>query len=339
MLRLTTAALSLTLICSAFAQSTDPTLTFEVATIKPAAPPSMTGGRVAIRMGPSGGPGTADPGQINYTFMNLHQLIAMAWGLKNYQVTGPSTIDTDRYEITAKVPRGATKDDVKVMLQNLLKSRFGLKYHEDKKEMAVYALVAAKNGPKLTESADQSDPVAAPPAAPPSEGGPNATAGPPPPPDPKNFKMGRDGMPMMQGRPGNFSNAMMMTPNGARMKIAGKQVTVAQLADSLSTQLDKPCVDMTGLTKRYDIALDFAPDVNAMQGKMGGMMLPPGAPNVGGEMHGAGPAPDGPRAGNPEDAATLFTALGEQLGLKLESRKAPVQLFVVEEVSKSPTEN
>ena len=339
MLRFTTAALALTLGCSAFAQSSDPTLTFDVATIKPAAPPAAVDGKRTIRMGPSGGPGTADPGQINYSFMNLHQLITAAWGLKTYQVTGPATIDSERFEITAKVPRGASKEDVKVMLQNLLKTRFGLKYHNDKKEMAVYALVPGKNGPKLTESADQSDPSAAPPVAPPSEGGPTATAGPPPPPDPQRMKMGPDGMPAMLGRPGGFNVAMMMTPNGARMKMGGKQVTLSQLSDTLSNQLDKPAVDMTGLTKRYDITLDFAPDMGAMQSKSGGMM-PLGPPPGGGEMHGAGPGPgDGPRAANPEDAATLFTALQEQLGLKLEPKKAPVELLVVDDVSKSPTEN
>ena len=106
MIRFTTAACSLVLACSAVAQTPDPNLTFDVATVKPAPPPTAADGRRMIRMGSSGGPGTADPGQINYSFMNLHQLIVLAYGVKSYQVTGPSTIDSDRFEITAKIPHG-----------------------------------------------------------------------------------------------------------------------------------------------------------------------------------------------------------------------------------------
>ena len=345
MIRLTTAAITLALACSAVAQTADPNLTFDVATVKPAPPPTSADGKRMIRMGPSGGPGTSDPGQINYQFMNLHQLIVLAYGVKNYQVTGPSSIDSDRFEITAKVPRGATKDDVKIMLQNLLRDRFGLKIHHDEKEMSVYGLVAAKNGSKLKESADQSDPSAAPPTPPPSDGGPSATAGPPAPPDPGAIKRGPDGMPILpKGRPGGIMAAMVMTPNGARMKLSGQQIQLSQLADSLSSQLDKPAVDLSGLNKRYDIALDFAPDMGAMQAK-GGMMLGPGP---GGPMGGGGGAavsgvgeqhPGGRDADPSVDAANLFTALQEQLGLKLEPRKAKVDLIVVDSSNKSPTEN
>jgi uncharacterized protein (TIGR03435 family) len=144
-------------------------------------------------------------------------------------------------------------------------------------------------------------------------------------------------MPIMPSRPG-LSNMMMMGPNGARAKTIGNRVTMTQLADSLNGQLDKPPVDMTGLDKRYDFTLDFAPDMGAMQSKAGNlvMMGPPPGGGGGGEMHGGG---DGPRAANPEEGASLFTALQEQLGLKLESRKAPVDLLVVDKVAKSPTEN
>ena len=126
----------------------------------------------------------------------------------------------------------------------------------------------------------------------------------------------------------------------------GRQVRLSQLADSLSSQLDKPAVDMTGLDKRYDITLDFAPDMGAMQAKNGGMMMmggPGPGPMGGGAGAGAGAGearPGGHGDADPTmDSASLFTALQEQLGLKLEPRKAKVDLIVVDSANRSPTEN
>jgi uncharacterized protein (TIGR03435 family) len=131
---------------------------------------------------------------------------------------------------------------------------------------------------------------------------------------------------------------MQMSPTGARMKLNGNQTTMQQLADSLGNQLDKPSVDMTGLTKRYDFVLDFAPDTSAMQNKMGNMMVGGGGGGAvfAGEGHGGG---DGLPAANPQEGASLFTALQEQLGLKLEAKKAPVDLLIVDGASKNPSEN
>src|ERR1043166_4887680 len=83
-----------------FAQTPDPSLTFEVASIKPAQPPTPdAGGRIFMR-GPSGGPGTKDPGRINYPFMSLKNLLMTAYNMKNYQISGPSWLDTERFDIT-----------------------------------------------------------------------------------------------------------------------------------------------------------------------------------------------------------------------------------------------
>src|SRR5579863_1599432 len=90
---------------------------FEVASVKPAAPQPegrfIAGGR--------GGPGTRDPGQINWTSATLKVLLTIAYDVKNYQVSGPAWLDTERYDVIAKVPQGATKEQVAVMWQNLLK--------------------------------------------------------------------------------------------------------------------------------------------------------------------------------------------------------------------------
>src|ERR1700734_2273648 len=111
------AALLAATSCAAFAQTTGATPSFEVATIKPAGPPAASMGaggmKIAIRMGAQGGPGTSDPGQITYSNLPLKSLLVNAYGVKGYQISGPAWIDTERFNIVAKVPKGASKDDVK----------------------------------------------------------------------------------------------------------------------------------------------------------------------------------------------------------------------------------
>src|SRR5664279_6215744 len=111
-------------------------------------------------------------------------ILTNAYGVKNYQVTGPGWLDTERYDITAKVPKGATKDDLKLMLQGLLAERFKLTLHHETKELPMYALVVGKGGPKLKESVedDATASGAAPQGGTAGSGGPSASAPPPPPP-------------------------------------------------------------------------------------------------------------------------------------------------------------
>ena len=72
-----------------------------------------------------------------------------AYSVKDYQVTCPAWMDEQRFDISAKLPDGATKDQAPEMLQNLLKERFKVTLHREKKDHPIYALVAGKNGPKL----------------------------------------------------------------------------------------------------------------------------------------------------------------------------------------------
>jgi uncharacterized protein (TIGR03435 family) len=321
-------------------QQPNPSLTFEVATVKAAAPPSVDAGKRMVRFGAQGGPGTNDPGQITYNFLSLRDLITQAYGVRSDQVSGPPFLTSDRFNIVAKIAPGATKDDVKVMLQNLLKERFQLALHRENKELPVYELVVGKDGPKLKESADQSDPEAAP------RGGAAALAGageatpPAPPPDPGKIKFGKDGMPEIPAamrRPGVMMMAMM-SPTGARVKMDGNRATMAQLVENLSNQVDRPVLDKTGLAARYDFILDFAPDQAAMMAKMAAIGPPPPPPGAG---PGPGPGGDaGPRLAQPEtDAMPLFPAIQKQLGLRLEPKKDAIDLLVIDHVERTPTEN
>ena len=308
MFRFACAALA---ICAAAMAQTPPSPTFEVASIKPAAPQEM--GRMMIGM--RGGPGTPDPTQVTITNMSLTMLVQVAYDVKDYRVTAPKWMDTTRFDIVAKIPAGAKKDDLQAMMRNLLAERFKLVAHKETKEAPIYTLVVGKNGPKLKESSKETPPPA---DADASAGG-RGPIGPP--------QRDKNGFPMLRGGRGNI---MLMNPNG-RLQMVGGHVTMAQLAGNLSGQLGRPVIDKTGLTGEYDYQLEFTRE--GLAGMRGLPAPPPGGGAGPGEV-GRGPAID-----NPEPGPSIFTAIQEQLGLKLESRKGPVDLIVVESCEKTPTEN
>ena len=107
-------------------------LEFEVASVKPSALPAGNG---VLRPGPKGGPGSGDPGRVTYTFSTIRDLMVDAYSVKRSQISGgPNWLDSERFDIVAKVPGGATKEQVKVMLQNLLAERFKLTLRSENKE-------------------------------------------------------------------------------------------------------------------------------------------------------------------------------------------------------------
>jgi len=257
---------------------------FEVATIKPAAP--IEQGKMRIGFG-------GDAGRIAYSNVTLKDVIARAYSVKAYQVSGPSWMDSERYDITAKIPEGVPASKVPDMLQALLVERFRMSVRKENKEQAIYALIVGKNGPKLKATED-------------TAAGP-AMAGP-------------DGAKVNAPR-----GAMMVDGSG---KIQANGVTLAALADMLSRLMDRPVIDMTGLEGRYDLTLEVAMEDLVGMKRMAGGMGP--GPHAGGGD--GGPAPDG----NPR--ASMFSAV-QQLGLKLDARKAPVDFIVVENAEKVATEN
>jgi uncharacterized protein (TIGR03435 family) len=326
-------------LCSlAHAQSVGAKLEFEVASIKPSALP---GGRGMFRMGPQGGPGSGDPGRVSYTLSTIRDLMVTAYNVQRYQISGgPNWLDSERFDVVAKVPEGATKEQVKVMLQNLLAERFKLTLHRETKELPMYALVVAGKGSRLKASTATDTPPASDPQA--REGRRGEAAAPPPPlppgPGRGGLKIGPDGCPettpMPAGRGGNF---MIMTTSGACMISNGQ--TMEGLATQLSNQFDRPVIDQTGLKGKYDFKLHYDP--SSMPGGRGGPMM-----GLMMKDGGAGPGP-GPAGGGPSERITpdadappsIFNALQEQLGLKLEARKAPVEMMVIDHVEKTPTEN
>src|ERR1017187_9580473 len=116
---------------------------FEVASVKPVEP--SPDGRVIRRLG-------GDPGMVDYKNFTLKILLARAYGLKDYEITGPDWLDTEGYDVLAKVPAGVPQDQIPAMLQALLADRFQIKFHKETKTLPVYVLAVAKGGPKLKDT-------------------------------------------------------------------------------------------------------------------------------------------------------------------------------------------
>ena len=233
-----------------------------------------------------------------------------AYGLKEYQVSGPAWIDSERYEIAAKIPAGATWPQVSLMLQLLLAERFGVAVHRETRELAIYALVAGKSGPKLKASASNDTASAEA----------DATFSP-------KFTKGADGFPDMasgQEIPRSYE-VVFGGSDGLMYKLWARRETMEQLADRLSAQLNRPVVDLTELKNQYDFGLTWTME-------NGGAGVPrTGPPPDEIDMH-SGPILT-------DASLSIFAALQAQLGLKLEPRRGPLEMLIVDKADKVPSGN
>src|SRR5258708_29249242 len=132
------------------AQSTDKP-SFEVACVKPSGPKSVRNSE--------GGPGTKEPERFVFTSATLHDLVFRAYGLVVYreQISGPSWIENERYDIVVKMAPGTTKEQYQQMLQNLLAERFGVVVHHETKRLPGYELVIGKHGSKFKKPVEGSN--------------------------------------------------------------------------------------------------------------------------------------------------------------------------------------
>src|ERR1035438_3266039 len=136
------------LACGLLHGQSSTTLQFEAASLKPAGPP----GRGGASRGIVGGPGTSSPGQVAYNDQSLKNLVFIACKVQFYQLSTPAWMDEEYFDVLAKVPAGATQDDVRLMLQHLLADRFKLTMHHESRETQGYALTLGKTGSKMKAS-------------------------------------------------------------------------------------------------------------------------------------------------------------------------------------------
>jgi uncharacterized protein (TIGR03435 family) len=225
-----------------------------------------------------------------------------AYDIQTFQVSAPDWLSTERYDIIAKIPEGATKEQVNVMWQNLLKARFGLTLHHESKEFQVDELTVAKGGPKLkpTDLDPNPDPF-------------NPLDGPP--------KVDNNGLREMNG----WGSIATIFPGGtgATVRMQAKGLTLPDIASRLAGPVGHPVIDKTGLAGRFDFTFEYQ------------MSLPPlpGAPPA--------PAPTAlnPADAATEPGSSLPSVAEKQLGLKLTRGKALLDVIVVDHVDKIPAEN
>ncbi|HVY91919.1 MAG TPA: TIGR03435 family protein, partial [Bryobacteraceae bacterium] len=126
---------------------------FEAASVKPSGPRDPNYFSVSF----TGGPGTKDPTLFRCVNFSLAGLVAQAYSLTDVQVKAPQWMHDQLFDISAKVPEGATREEFRTMLQNLLADRFGLAVHHESKERSIYNLVVAEGGPKMKKAAEDAD--------------------------------------------------------------------------------------------------------------------------------------------------------------------------------------
>ena len=186
------------------------------------------------------------------------ELLLYAFGIRDSQlIGGPDWLTKERVDVEAVT---GTSDDLdrttlQPLLQSMFADRFQLKFHRENREVAVYSLVVAKGGPKLTAHSGEGQPLTG-----------------------------------VHSRSG-------------KKVVNARKTTMKRLAEVLGQQTDRFVIDNTGLGGEYDFNLSWT-DLSTVD----------------------------------SEAPSLFTAIQEQLGLKLEPAKGPVQVTVIDSIGR-PSEN
>jgi uncharacterized protein (TIGR03435 family) len=201
--------------------------------------------------------------------MNVNDLLTFAYGLNMKQIAdAPSWFGDDKFDVDGipDVEGQPSIAQMKLLVQDVLASRFALKFHRDQKELPVFELTVGKGGPKLTVSGSK-------------------------PTDNPGFMYRKLG------------------------ELRVTNMTMKDFSDGMQgTALDRPVVDHTGLTARYDFTLSWTPDDS--------------------QFTQFGPRPPQPETADPNAPPGLYTAIGEQLGLKLQPAKLPADVMVIDHAEK-----
>jgi uncharacterized protein (TIGR03435 family) len=245
--------------------------------------------------------------QVRVVAMPLRDIIATAYRVKSYQIAGPDWITTTQFDINAKLPAGNTADtaakvrQIPEMLQALLGDRFGLAFHRSPKELTIYALIAGK--PPLKLLAHASTP---------------ATAG-----DSADTLTWN-----LSGSPAGISNNRGdgSSYSFTAGKFEGKKLSASAFAAEIERYSARPIVDMTQLTGLYDVSFTVSAEAY-------GQLLARAALNSGMVM-----PPQAMRTLENADFNYLPEAV-EHLGLKLESRRMPIDVITIDQVRRTPTDN
>jgi uncharacterized protein (TIGR03435 family) len=254
--------LAVVLAASLLAQSTGSSSfgpAFEVASVKPNVSGSFSS--------------TTTGNATSFTAVNMtaRALIAFAYRIRDFQLVAPDWTESERYDISARGPAGASGDN-RLRMQALMAERFKLVVHRETRDQPVYALVLARRdgklGPQMRPSTIDCKGAAAP--------------------------------------DGRTPCGINTTVGGAAGKMTGVSQTTENVADALGNfGLSRMVIDRTGLPGSFDFELTWTPDT--------------ARPSSGGV---------------PPETPSLFTAIQEQLGLKLDPQRGPVEFLIVDSVER-----
>jgi uncharacterized protein (TIGR03435 family) len=243
-----------------------------------------------------------DGAQVRCVALSLRDYLGIAYRMKATMISGPEWTASERFDISAAIPAGSNAAQLPEMFQALLADRFHIKSHKEKKEFSVYALLVGKGPLKLKESPPDSDADKDEPKGTVNVAGGGSAAG----------------VSVNLGHGASWS----FVPN----RFEAKKLTMEQFAANLERFADRPIVDMTGLKGQYDLGFDVNPDdyrpMLIRSAIYAGVSLPPQALRL---LDGT-------------SSAELGDAL-QEIGLKLEARKAPLDVLVIDDASKTPTAN
>jgi uncharacterized protein (TIGR03435 family) len=253
--------------CTVRGQSAAPSR-FEVASIKPSDPAATRGARISMTPG----------GRFSTTNASLKSLIQAAYDVRSFLISGgPAWLDTQGYDIEAKGEALTVSADAlgkmteeqrrpfeelfRERLRTLLMDRFQLKVHWETKDLPVYGLIVAKNGPRLQAAK-------------------------------------ADGTPR---------ESINVRADAGQTQITARGATLSPLTKTLADLVGRTVLDKTGLTGSFDFTVNFTSDLGQQ---------PPGG-------------------GDPADGPSLFTAVQEQLGLKLDAQRGPVEVLVIDSAERA----
>ena len=249
-----------------------PKESFDVISIKQVYPHTERSGGSTTTYGPQSIPCQYLPDRVRCA-LSIRSLVEEAYEVDDIEVDIPTfTYDQDHcFAIEATMPPGTSKESARLMLREGLAERFGLKVHWEKRDTPVYALIQGKNGVKIQPDVDPDHPKLR----------------------PMTLPNGKRGGSSLHSGPGEFWAAAIS------MDLFAKNLRYR-------AGLDRPVVDMTGLTGVYTIDLHWTP-------------------------------PEPPSNGTADPA--ILSAVEANLGLRLEKRTLPFNVLVVDHVEKKPSAN
>jgi len=241
-----------------------------------------------------------DGSQMHVEALTLRDYIGIAYRIPITRISGPDWVTKQRYDISATIPNGVPASKIPEMMQALLADRFQLKLHHEQKEFAVYALAVGKGPLNIRESESKDD------------------------------SAGQKGTTTVSGG-GSIAGVHVDLDHGASWsfvpnRFEAKKLTMAQLAQNLERFSDRPIVDMTGLKGQYDLAFDIQPEdyrpLLIRSAIAAGEVMSPRALHL-----------------LDESSPSALADAVAQTGLRLEQRTAMLDVIVVDDALKAPTEN